>query len=88
VAQEKALELSRYAEFHSATQALPGGRIVVHSHSSRQASPCRQSNAFSLFPCIRVLDHGQKGLSQHLRLANYGAGLGNTAFRCALHELV
>jgi hypothetical protein len=39
VAQEKALELSRYAEFHSATKALSSGRIVVHSHSSRRASP-------------------------------------------------
>jgi hypothetical protein len=60
VAQEKALKLSRYAEFYGATKALTGGQILVHSHSSPQASPCRQSTAFSLIPCNRVLDHGQK----------------------------
>jgi hypothetical protein len=42
------------------------GLSSIHTPLDRQAL-CRQSNAFSLIPCIRLLDHGQKGWSRRCR---------------------
>ena len=53
-------KLSNSPEMQKVTVPQRHCPLVGLSSIRTPLSPCYQSNAFSLIPCIRLLDHGQK----------------------------